>query len=347
MGVRLPAEYQEVEYVQATGTQAFFTDVPIQDGLTVDSVQTFAMGDNYLFGGNNGNVQICFNGTYNSRLQSSYNGYYYWTGGFDVQTNNTTKYHVVQTQRNGSQIGFLDDVQILNGTRSTTKDTSAGKTAALFGQRNASDVLNAFYKGKVYSCKVSKDGTLLADFVPCYRKADGEIGMYDLVLQKFYVNEGTGVFLKGADVIDSISPWLVAWRRMLMRKPPLDTSPRIAEYGKHLNRSNTDTTVSANYCYTEWYDLNFESYTKLTMNYARMPESAGITYQYRNTETGAADWYYFPNKKTIEVKFNQIRFSIAISHLRDCYLYFQETGEILFAGKDTIYYGHRNISEIT
>lgn len=222
MGVRLPAAYQEVEYVQATGTQAFFTDVPIQDGLTVDSVQTFANGDNYLFGGNNGNVQICFNGTYNGRLQSSYNGYYYWTNGFDVQDNNTTKYHVVQTQRNGSQIGFLDDVQILNGTRSTTKDTSAGKTAALFGQRNASDALSLFYKGKVYSCKVSKDGTLLADFVPCYRKADGEIGMYDLVLQKFYVNEGTGVFLKGADVIDSISPWLVARRRMLMaQKPPV------------------------------------------------------------------------------------------------------------------------------
>ena len=143
---------------------------------------------------------------------------------------------------------------------------------------------------------------------------------------------------------------LLRRRRAMMEKKSdvLDTSPRIAEYGKHLNRSNTGTTVSANYCYTKWYDLNFESYTRLDMIRGGMPENDSVlTFQYRNTETGAADWYYFPNLSYMSNTYNQIRFTIAISHLRDCYLYFRQTGEILFAGKDTIYYGHRNINEIT
>ena len=142
---------------------------------------------------------------------------------------------------------------------------------------------------------------------------------------------------------------LLRRRRVMMgeKSDVLNTSPKIAEYGKSLGRSNTGTVRMDGFCYTEWYDLNFADKTTLTMVYSNMPEAANTTYQYRNTETGAADWFYFPNKQTIENKFNQIRFSIAISHLRDCYLYFRQTGEILFAGKDTIYYGHKNISEIT
>lgn len=44
------------------------------------------------------------------------------------------------------------------------------------------------------------DGAKEAEFVPCYRKSDGEIGMYDTVSKTFYTNAGTGTFLKGADV---------------------------------------------------------------------------------------------------------------------------------------------------
>lgn len=44
------------------------------------------------------------------------------------------------------------------------------------------------------------EDTLMIDLIPCYRKADNVIGMYDLVNDKFYTNEGTGTFLKGKDV---------------------------------------------------------------------------------------------------------------------------------------------------
>lgn len=45
-----------------------------------------------------------------------------------------------------------------------------------------------------------KNGTLICDLYPCYRKVDGVIGMYDIVRDLFLTNAGKGSFKKGADV---------------------------------------------------------------------------------------------------------------------------------------------------
>jgi hypothetical protein len=55
--------------------------------------------------------------------------------------------------------------------------------------------------GKVFYVKISDSNeTPLYDLVPCYRKSDDEIWMYDLVTNTFYTNEGTGTFTKWWDV---------------------------------------------------------------------------------------------------------------------------------------------------
>lgn len=51
-----------------------------------------------------------------------------------------------------------------------------------------------------YSVKVYKNGTLVADFFPVYRIADGVIGFYDAVRNQFYTNSGSGSFVKGGDI---------------------------------------------------------------------------------------------------------------------------------------------------
>lgn len=45
-----------------------------------------------------------------------------------------------------------------------------------------------------------KNDTLICDLIPCYRKIDGMIGMYDIVRKQFLTNQGSGSFTKGADV---------------------------------------------------------------------------------------------------------------------------------------------------
>lgn len=55
----------------------------------------------------------------------------------------------------------------------------------------------------VYGIKAYRDFDLLLDAVPCYRKSDGAIGMYDTVSGKFYTNIGGGSFAKGNNVQSS------------------------------------------------------------------------------------------------------------------------------------------------
>ena len=55
---------------------------------------------------------------------------------------------------------------------------------------------------QVYYCKIWEDGVLLRDYVPCYRKSDNVAGMFDMVENKFYENQGTVAFIVGPDITE-------------------------------------------------------------------------------------------------------------------------------------------------
>ena len=59
--------------------------------------------------------------------------------------------------------------------------------------RNTNGTLNYYAIAKLYFCRIYDNGTLVRDFVPCIN-ASGEVGLYDLVTQAFYGNDGTGTF---------------------------------------------------------------------------------------------------------------------------------------------------------
>ena len=53
---------------------------------------------------------------------------------------------------------------------------------------------------KLYYCKVYISWTLMRDFVPCYRKSDWIIWMYDVLNKQFYTNAWSWVFTKWPNV---------------------------------------------------------------------------------------------------------------------------------------------------
>lgn len=55
-------------------------------------------------------------------------------------------------------------------------------------------------KAKLYRLKAIQGGELVRDFIPCYRKSDGVVGLYDRVNDKFYTNSGSGSFTYGSDI---------------------------------------------------------------------------------------------------------------------------------------------------
>ena len=56
--------------------------------------------------------------------------------------------------------------------------------------------------------------------------------------------------------------------------------------------------------------------------------------------------YWSPTNIKLNANSNGIGVTISNSRIDDAYMYINDSGQILFAGKNTIYYGHRNINEI-
>ena len=190
----LPPEYQRVSWLGSDGTQYFWTDVSIQDGLTVDARQ-MAIGDqnSYLFGGASGSGlnTIYFNGTtYNSgSLKHTLKGQYKNSGynRYNTLLYNTL-YRIVSTYKNGYIIIYLNDVEIQNTQYFIGAISDAQEKCVCFGVRGTDGSVINLYKGRLYSLTVSKDDTVLANNEP---------GMYDTVTDTFYINEGTGEFTVG------------------------------------------------------------------------------------------------------------------------------------------------------
>lgn len=53
---------------------------------------------------------------------------------------------------------------------------------------------------RIYACKLHDNGTLVRDFVPCYRKSDNVPGLWDKVENRFFMNAGSGSFTVGQNV---------------------------------------------------------------------------------------------------------------------------------------------------
>lgn len=52
----------------------------------------------------------------------------------------------------------------------------------------------------LYAFNIKRYGKTIIELIPCYRKSDKEIGLYDIVNDIFYTNQGSGQFTKGNDL---------------------------------------------------------------------------------------------------------------------------------------------------
>lgn len=55
-------------------------------------------------------------------------------------------------------------------------------------------------EGKIPAAWVLQSGNVVGELISVYDIYTGDIGMYDLIADKFYTNAGTGSFTKGADI---------------------------------------------------------------------------------------------------------------------------------------------------
>ena len=179
---RLPSAYQEVEYIQSTGTQYISLFDTFYINKTFSLVcQSDATTDTTVIFGYGASGGLWF-GTYNGTYALSMDDRWYNVSISDRIT------AIISYKTNGGIHVNIDGVV---------------KSTGYFGQRHALSLFSgqgssSWYPASVKIFSLTSDGII--DLVPCYRKSDGEIGMYDLVSNTFFTNQGTGTFLKGADV---------------------------------------------------------------------------------------------------------------------------------------------------
>lgn len=141
---------------------------------------------------------------------------------------------------------------------------------------------------------------------------------------------------------------------MAMQTRKLDTSPKIAEFGKNCNRSFNGLTTNPDWCYTEWVTIS-PSINSMDIGIvdAYASKSNNKTYQLQTADGANGDYHYgstdfseFTRKWTITFIPERIRWSILIANLDNCYAYCINNGQIFFAGKNTPYYGYTNINDM-
>jgi len=195
----LPREYQQVEYLESTGTQWIKTDIESRFSVTVESDIMFtASQDSYTFAFLDGEFRVGANGWWNNRIQIGYASTYKSSGANTFPLNIKYKYKSVIEDKN--QEAYLDDELKSTFYMKRNTNTLTGKHFGIFARCNNDTEASLFSKAKMYSLKVSDAGVLLGNFVPCYRKSDQKPGMYDLVSGEFYTNAGSREFIVGSDV---------------------------------------------------------------------------------------------------------------------------------------------------
>ncbi len=183
----LPDEYQEVEYIQSNGSQYINTGVnPKIKPRVVMKMAMINPRDSDYFGNSAINGSAFF-GDF-----SAYSLMYYRYGSTSALNTGISVKQDQWHEWDISQSVYLDG-DLRYTTTNTYTYNSNQIDICIFKCRNYATYQLAYF--------ILYDGEeKVREFYPCYRKSDSVIGLYDKITNKFYPNNGNGVFIKGADV---------------------------------------------------------------------------------------------------------------------------------------------------
>ena len=192
----VPLEYQVVEYLESNGKQYIDTQYYPNSTTSVeskfmfneikDTSSPFGVREvnqtqrQFLISVTNNNVLWIVNGINNLSFNN-----------LSIVNNKDYTIKVTPTEAfwNGNKISDL------NAEKAKIQERSM----YMFGRNTMTGFANPLY-GKIYYLKIYENADLTKYFVPCYRKSDNIAGMYEVIGNKFYTNNGTGEFTVGADV---------------------------------------------------------------------------------------------------------------------------------------------------
>lgn len=181
----LPSEYVQLKYIESTGTQYIDLNLTtsIDTKFTVDYAVTKYSG---AIIGSYANTYQGYTLITNSAGELQFRGYANTIGKTGVVLPTNTRYT--------DTLSYGNLIHASNEYKGTADYSGSELTNTYLFARLNNGNFDLFSSIKLYGCKIYEDEILVRDLIPCYRKADNEIGMYDMVEGIFYTNSGTGEF---------------------------------------------------------------------------------------------------------------------------------------------------------
>ena len=191
----LPSGYQQVEYIEGTGTQYINTGVS-QNNTTTALEVTFAFTKTSY----TSYATVAGHYATNKRfyIWSSQDSNYVTMG---IGTGTVSV--AIDKNKHTYKIDMHNLKAYHDGVSKAASSGSYSKTAnnyniRIFANANTSYPIRA--EGKLYSAKIWNSNTLTHDYYPCRRLSDNKPGLYDIVTDTFLTNAGTGEFILGPDI---------------------------------------------------------------------------------------------------------------------------------------------------
>jgi hypothetical protein len=187
----LPAEYQEVDYLTFSQAQYMLVE-NLNSNLLVQVLASASVSksDNVVVGyKGSSSASTDFEARFNNGTMNL------WGRNVDYSVT------VFAAHPTGSSLNvvreFVFSLKNYTPQKFYIGQYSTSESSALFGGN--------FYRAICYTPnqvagKISRLEKANV-FVPCYRKSDNVAGIYDLYTSTFYVNNGTGTFVVGPDVV--------------------------------------------------------------------------------------------------------------------------------------------------
>lgn len=209
---RLPEGYTELEYIQSDGN--CYIDTNVKPRPDAGSANTTANSDTKIVvdaepidaptSSSKYIVYASSSATTSTGAINYYRFQIYWktTAGACIKLAKKENKPVTDTslRRMSLELDGMSGTCSVDGASATFTDRSLAYNAStikLFGSTTASERIRA----KMYSCKIYKGQglPLVRELVPCM-DLSGAVGLYDLVNNQFYKNNGTGAFIAGPAV---------------------------------------------------------------------------------------------------------------------------------------------------
>ena len=199
----LPAEYQQVEYIESSGNQ--WIDIKLNRISRKAQIKIkFMISSQKEYQ----NLFCCRDGN-NSRTLfiTNLNGFRNDQNNEQNTLNQNLELNKIYTIDSSQTYFKCNDVILKEYSKDTGVDVDSN-----FYILNCNDIDNYSnmsskwqYVGRIYDYEIYDD-VIIRKFIPCYRKTDNKSGLYDLVEGKFYTNQGTGTFGYGMEDGTYVAP---------------------------------------------------------------------------------------------------------------------------------------------